>query len=286
MKTIAKETLKEARDYLIRGDAAACVRSLEAALVPESPETPTKPTPREAVNLALGLDLLGKARFALGRREDALAALRLGASFLENYLTKPEAEGRPELPTLLLALWQNVSFAALELQKPEIAREACAAAQTLARKLYAPDAPEMAAVYFGVSSLHYRLGDFHEAERLTLLAKEIWERPGTRNPEKAATCLNNLGRIYEERGETEKGIETHKQAVAARRELPNKADLAFSLGNLGVALAQAGRWREAAENLADAVDLYSDLGLGESREARGYAANLEICRRALAEEDG
>ena len=58
-------------------------------------------------------------------------------------------------------------------------------------------------------------------------------------------------------------------------------DTAFSLGNLGVALASDGQWEEAAAVLAEAMGLYTRLGKGESPEAVGYRANLAVCREAL-----
>ncbi len=52
------------------------------------------------------------------------------------------------------------------------------------------------------------------------------------------TCLNNLGRLYEECGQLDRGIALHRKAVALRQDvLGDHEDTAFSLGNLGVALA-------------------------------------------------
>ena len=96
-------------------------------------------------------------------------------------------------------------------------------------------------------------------------------------------CLNNLGRICEERGQLAEGIALHRQAVALRRELRGEhEETAFSLGNLGVALASAGQWDEAAATLQDSVSMYDRLGLGMGAEAQGYKKNLEICHQARA----
>ena len=61
------------------------------------------------------------------------------------------------------------------------------------------------------------------------------------------------------------GIALHRQAVALRtRLLGDHEDTAFSLGNLGVALASGGEWQEAAATLEQAVAMYEKLGLGQS----------------------
>ncbi|MEG6503555.1 DUF4125 family protein, partial [Desulfovibrio sp. 1214_IL3152] len=95
----------------------------------------------------------------------------------------------------------------------------------------------------------------------------------------------NLGRLYEERGLLAAGIDWHRQAVSLRRKVCGEhEDTAFSLGNLGVALASDGQWSEAARTLEEAVACYDRLGKGRSVEAESYRKNLDLCRRALAEQ--
>jgi len=101
--------------------------------------------------------------------------------------------------------------------------------------------------------------------------------------QRIGVCLNNLGRICEERGQTEQGIALHRQALALRqRSLGEHEDTAFSLGNLGVALAAAGYWAEAAARLREAVALYGKLGRGDSAEAQSYRSNLAICEQTIS----
>ena len=98
-----------------------------------------------------------------------------------------------------------------------------------------------------------------------------------------STCLNNLGRIYEERGLLEEGIGFHRRSLTIRREtLGEHPETAFSLGNLGTALASAGQWAEAAEVLEECVACYSRQGI-DTPQVDGYRRNLEICRMALAD---
>ena len=68
-----------------------------------------------------------------------------------------------------------------------------------------------------------------------------------------------------------------------RQLLGEHEETAFSLGNLGVALASDGQWHEAAESLQAAVEMYDRLGLGNGEEAQGYKKNLEVCLQAMAD---
>lgn len=224
---------------------------------------------------ALTLDGLGRARMALGDREGSIRALREAAKLAED-------GGRALLP-LRCGLLQNLCFALSEIGATAESAAAGEEASRLAEELYGPGSPELAGALFRLSAAPYRAHDFATAEALILRAKAIWEAQPGPLPEQVGTCLNNLGRIHEELGDMAAGIAFHREAVALRRSFPDRGDLAFSLGNLGVALAQDGQWREASAALEEALEIYTALGQGESREARGYAANLDICRQALRE---
>ena len=224
---------------------------------------------------ALALDGLGRARVALGDAEGGIAALREGGELA--------ASGGKALLPLRCGLLQNLCFALSECAQTQESARVGEEAARLAETLYGPRSPELAGALLRLSAAPYKARDYAAAEALILRAKAIWEAQPGPVPPQVGTCLNNLGRIHEELGDVKGGIAFHREAVAFRRTRENKEDLAFSVGNLGVALAQGGEWREAAAALEEALALYAALGKGESREARGYAANLDICRRALQE---
>ena len=70
--------------------------------------------------------------------------------------------------------------------------------------------------------------------------------------------------------------------MAIRKELlGDHTETAFSLGNLGVALATAGQWQEAVDTLQEALDCYARAGHTTGPYIEGYRKNLEICRHAL-----
>ena len=151
------------------------------------------------------------------------------------------------------------------------------------RRTAKPDDPQLAAACFFLSSGVYQVGQLDEAEALTKEAMGIWERQFGHRSVEVSTCLNNLGRIEEERGHLAKGIALHKEAVSIRKErLGNHRETAFSLGNLGTALASAGHWQEAADTLEEALACYAAVGVTSGFEIEGYRANLALCRKALA----
>ena len=113
-----------------------------------------------------------------------------------------------------------------------------------------------------------------------------------------STCLNNLGRICEETGRPDEGIALHRAALDIRRKvLGDHPETAFSMGNLGTALASAGRGRlsslssslacrlSSADMLEQAIACYARCGHTGGNDIEGYRRNLEVCRSALAREN-
>ena len=160
------------------------------------------------------------------------------------------------------------------------------AALTLLHEKLAPDDPRMAPSLFSLSFGEYETRHLKEAEALCLEAKKLWEKQKGAESLEVSTCLNNLGRIYEEMNRPEDGIAHHRAALAIRRNvLGDHPETAFSMGNLGTALAAAGHWREAADMLEEAINCYARCGHTAGNDIEGYRSNLEVCRHALAREN-
>ena len=174
------------------------------------------------------------------------------------------------------------AYAALEQNRLDASIALFAQALDLAAERYGADSLAVADAAQRLAVPHYRKREYDTAERYLNKARAIWEaQPRKSSP--LGVCYNNLGRIYEERGQSAEGIALHRKALALRQELLGEhEDTAFSHGNLGVALAQDGQWHEAATQLEAAVAMYGRLGQGTGELARSYAANLDVCRRALA----
>ena len=215
---------------------------------------------------------LGLALFHQNRAEEAREEFSRACALLE------QAPG----PDLALA---ETALARAELACNDIDRSVETgrrAFELLQRHLPADD-PRMAPSLFALSFGEYMARHLDRAEELNLRARDLWEKQ--RGPEslEVSTCLNNLGRIYEEAGRNEEGVAHHRAALAIRRNvLGDHPETAFSMGNLGTALAAAGHWQEAADMLEEAIACYARCGRTEGRDIDGYRYNLNICKKALS----
>lgn len=261
------DELRAALDMMKQGKPQKCIEALEALVAGY---------PGDELCRALALDGMGRANFALDRPDVAVKALEESVGLLRTSLG-------PTAPMTLGAM-QNLAHALLGLEKIEESLDLGREALRLTIEVFGPESPQAAEAQLRLSTAYYRKRDFDRAESLMRKAKAIWEKQGFCVPQ-LGVCLNNLGRICEERGQLEEGIALHREALALRKELLGEhEDTAFSLGNLGVALASAGQWSEAAATLNNSVNMYDRLGLGGGAEAQSYRKNLEICQRAMAAE--
>ena len=261
--------INRAASVLHNGQAQECLSLLEPLVKSiESQEA-------DAVMLVKALDLMAQAYCRQKLNAEAVAcwqqAWNKSKTLSDNAFS------------LEISLLSNYAFGLLEMRNFKEALKISQTAVDKAKELSAKNPALPAFPLLILSSVFYEQKDFTHAMDCIIEAKELWEKSG--NLEKAATCMNNLGRINEELDNLEEGILWHQKAVTARRSLANKEDLAFSLGNLGVALAKANKLLEAVSTLTEALELYSSLGMSESREYHGYKYNLELCKQALGMED-
>ncbi|WP_308776990.1 tetratricopeptide repeat protein, partial [uncultured Bilophila sp.] len=143
--------------------------------------------------------------------------------------------------------------------------------------------PRIADALLNLSSHQYAAKKYELAETNLKTALKLWEAKEGRRCFGVSTCLNNLGRICEERGETRQGVLYHQEAVDIRKEILGiHPETAFSLGNCGAALAGDGQWDKAARTLEEALSCYDRLGLSDSPEAAACRNNLDLCRKAAA----
>ena len=86
------------------------------------------------------------------------------------------------------------------------------------RAAFGEDHPLVAGALLRLSACLYMQRDLDGAEELLLKARDVFEKqPGNESRMDVSTCLNNLGRIREERGDLEQGIALHRQAAAIRK---------------------------------------------------------------------
>jgi tetratricopeptide (TPR) repeat protein len=120
------------------------------------------------------------------------------------------------------------------------------------------------------------------AEEHTLRGLELLEgTTGTKHP-LGAVLSANLGVVRSEQGEHHEALRLHREALEVRRELlgPRHPETATSLLQLGAALVEAGKPKEAIEPLEEAVSILAEGG--EPPENQSQAEGLHHARFWLA----
>ncbi len=258
--------LQEAEALLMKGDPATAENAFRVLLSDAPPPSPAR---------LLVLNGLGRSLHALSRNTEAEQIFMEALDLLRAAfgLRHPHVSGGLQNLARLRADRGAVAEAmALGQEALDILMETCGS-----------EDPRVAGARLNLSSHQYAAGDFDAAEANLRAALEIWERQAGPCSMEVSTCLNNLGRLYERKGDARSGVFFHRQAVEIRTALlGDHPETAFSLGNLGAALAGDSRWKEAIEALEAALACHERLGRADGEEAAACRANLDLCRKASA----
>lgn len=217
-------------------------------------------------------DIEARALAALERYVEAEEAAREELSLLEELFGTEHPHLIPALHNLSRILGSEEKHAeALPISERELA---------LIGKFLPREQDRHADALVGLAEHQYELSRFDAAEQLVEQALALYRESGNRLG--ISTCLNNLGRIYENRNENERGVGYLREASALREELLGRhPDTAFTLLNYGTGLAGTGKYPEASTVLERAARMYEELGLSESRYAQACRQNLELCKRQM-----
>ena len=210
-----------------------------------------------------------------GRLAEAEKACRQEVGLLEKMFGKGHAHVAPALHNLSLLLGMlGRHEEAIPVSDEELA---------IVTASQPAESTAIADALVALAEHHYELSRFDVAELLVQRALDVYEKADGRQSLGVSTCLNNLGRIYENMGDSEKGVKLLKESAQIRQDLLGvHPDTAFSLLNYGTGLAALGRFGEAAEALARCQAIYRELGMEESPHAKACAENLGLCGRAQA----
>ncbi|MER5267962.1 BTAD domain-containing putative transcriptional regulator [Actinosynnema sp. NPDC002837] len=141
---------------------------------------------------------------------------------------------------------------------------------------YEQDRFDEAESYYREALDGYRRGGDEQGEATTLLALSTVQRErgelGTarrsleaalsvlREPALVAQATHGLGRVLTEQGDLEAGLAACERTLAVYREIGDRRGEAIALRSVGIVHRAAGRWAEAAECCAGAVELLHGLG--------------------------
>ncbi|MEB3290571.1 MAG: CHAT domain-containing protein [Leptolyngbya sp.] len=138
----------------------------------------------------------------------------------------------------------------------------------------------------------YRASQFGEALQSWQTALEIYQALGNRTGE--AKVLNNIGIVYQLRGNYGEALTTYQQSLTISRELGDRATEAITLGNIGIIYERQGSYGEALVAYQQSLVMSRELGdqageaitlgnIGIIYERQGnYGAALTAYQQSLA----
>lgn len=220
-------------------------------------------------------------REAQGKCEQALGNLAEAEELFRSALSMAEEENDPH-DLFLARLLRNLSMTLDQEQKYAEAIPYAEQELTILRNSLPDSDLRIADCMLGLAKHHYEQGRFALASEMIHDCMARYEAKEGRNCLGMSACLNNLGRILENQGENEASIPLFTEAVRIRKELlGTHEETAFTLLNLGTALAGIGSYKEAAQVLLECKDMYMALHLEESPYFEACRANLMLCFNAV-----
>lgn len=260
-----------------RTDYRAAARLLERALA-TSRAGPRDETLQEAIELQLGVTLR-----MLGEKERAQVLLR-------GVVARRRARLGVDAPATLAAEMELA-----QADPPNLAVPRLAGILARQREAVAADSLDLAATLDALGTARSERGDTAGARREWEAALGVLRRAGKESAPEALSILNNLSVTQDDPRQQEVVQRRRLQATAAIFGAESVA-AADSWNNLGTALAQQGRLREAEKAFAAALRLYERRfgtehtrtanalrNVGRARQLQGRAAEaLPLLRRALA----
>lgn len=220
------------------------------------------------------LDVYSNILNAKGDIIQAIKAKEKQLNCIETFFGKNHLYSASVLHNLGLLHSQNREYAK--------ALEYCEQAVAVLKNNLAKNDAKIADALVNLSMQYYELTRLDKAEALLYEALSIYLIAQGNNSFGASTCYNNLGRIYEQLEQTEKAVQFHAKAVDIRKIiLGNHTETAFCLGNYAAALAENGQFKEAVAIFDEALSMYAELGLENSKAALTCFSNKQICVDAL-----
>ena len=106
--------------------------------------------------------------------------------------------------------------------------------------------------------IHFRLGNFPEAEQELIQALSLAQQAGRYDI--TASIYNRLGGIYWQKDDLEKATNFVQKSLALRQEIGDTLAVARSYNNLGLLDWKRGKWESALNNFEYCLKLHANLG--------------------------
>lgn len=141
---------------------------------------------------------------------------------------------------------------------------------------------EKAQIYNDVGWIHFRHGEFDEAEKY--LSKALALAQEAKRDDITASVYNRLGGVYFHKDQLEQASEYVQKGLALREAIGDIVAVARSYNNLGLLGWKTGQWDQAIAHFTRSVELHANLGDVEGMiELHGNLALLHIDRGDIEE---
>jgi predicted ATPase len=121
-----------------------------------------------------------------------------------------------------------------------------------------PFPEEEAQVLNDMGWIHFRLGDFINAEQELIHALSLAQQAGRYDI--TASIYNRLGGIYWQRYDLNKATNFVQKSLALRQEIGDTVAVARSYNNLGLLDWKHGKWESALHNFEFCLEMHANLG--------------------------
>ncbi|MDH5413196.1 MAG: tetratricopeptide repeat protein [Flavobacteriaceae bacterium] len=121
---------------------------------------------------------------------------------------------------------------------------------------------DLGKIYIAIGDVYSQMGDFNTAIRFYHNALKIHKNTKNKKDSIAyATGLENLGDLYNlDLAKPDSALIFFNESGAIFTALKSKSELAYNLGNKGLAYAQQGKDIMAEENITKAIEMLTELG--------------------------
>ena len=103
------------------------------------------------------------------------------------------------------------------------------------------------------------------------------------NPADIARSLNNIGMIYKSQGQLDVALDYYQRALTLREQVGNPADIARSCHNIASLRLQQEQWQDATRLFLRALSLYERMGSGFESDVADELEWLAVCYVQLGE---
>jgi serine/threonine protein kinase/tetratricopeptide (TPR) repeat protein len=196
-------------------------------------------------------DTLGSANPIEGSDRDitVLEALEIASDKIEEaFSNQPEVE---------VEVRHTIGVTYLRLGHYDRAEDMLRSSLRVARTVYSPDFPELAAPLTSLAVLLHDRGKFDDAEALYREALEIRQKHYGREDADVASILSNLGIVLQDKGDYEAAEPIFREILDIDRKLLGETDLnvAIDLNNLGNLLRNKGDYKASESYLREAISI-------------------------------